>query len=98
MRRRWPQGRPPGGDICPDGAGGDHEPKIMKKKEIFFFQVVKIFLELFTGRVGVRLKGWEELLGAWGLGKYPQMAKNAQKRAKSHFCHAQAPPMGDSAA
>ena len=60
--------------------------------------MVKIFLELFTGRVGVRLKGWEELLGAWGLGKYPQMAKNAQKRAKSHFCHAQAPPMGDSAA
>ena len=57
MRRGWPQGRPPGGDIWPGGAGGDHAPKIMKKNENNFFQVVKIVLESFTGRVGVRLKG-----------------------------------------
>ena len=43
------------------------------------FQVVQIFLQLITGRVGVRVKGWEELLGAWGLRMYPQMTKNDQK-------------------
>ena len=58
----------------------------MKKNKNFFFQVVKIFLELFTGRVGVRLKGQEELLGAWGLGMYSQRTKNDQKMVKSYFC------------
>ena len=41
--------------------------------------MVQIFLQLITGRVGVRVKGWEELLGAWGLRMYPQMTKNDQK-------------------
>ena len=59
--------------------------------------MVKIFLELFTGRVGVRFRGSEGLLVAWGLGMCPQRTKNDQKKAKSHFCRTQALPMGDSA-
>ena len=60
--------------------------------------MVKIFLELFTGRVGVRFRGSEGLLVAWGLGMCPQRTENDQKMAKCHFCRTQAPPMGDSAA
>jgi len=67
MTRGWPQGRPLGGDIWPDGAGGDHTPKIMKKNEKNFFKVVKTFFELVTSKVGVRPGGMKELLGLWGL-------------------------------
>ena len=37
MSRGWPQGRPPGGDIWLDGAGGEYAPKIMKKMKILLF-------------------------------------------------------------
>ena len=59
--------------------------------------MVKIFLELFTGRVGVRFRGSEGLLVVWGLGMCSQRTKNDQIKAKSHFCRTQALPMGDSA-
>ena len=58
----------------------------------------KIILELLTSMLGVRVKGKEELLSAWGLEMYPQMAKKDQKIAKSHFCRTQALLIGDSAA
>ena len=79
MSRGWPQGCPPGDDIWPDGAGGGPYTKNDERKWKLNFQVVQIFLQLITGRVGVRVKGWEELLGAWGLRMYPQMTKNDQK-------------------
>ena len=84
MSRGWPQGCPPGGDIWPDGAGGGPYTKNDERKWKLNFQVVQIFLQFITARVGVRVKGWEELLGAWGLRMYPQMTKNDQNIAKSH--------------
>ena len=47
--------------------------------EKIFFKWAKIILELLTSMVGVRVKGKEELLSAWGLKLYPQMAKKDQK-------------------
>ena len=88
MTRGWPQGRSPGGDIWPGGAGAEHMTKNTKKgqkNEKFLFLVVETFLELVTSRVAVRLKRAKQLLGPWGLTIHPQIAKNGQKMAKSPF-------------
>ena len=74
MTRGWPQGRSPGVDIWPGGAGGEHVAKTPKRDQInesFFFTVVKIFIELVTSKVGVRPKGIKELLEPWGLKIHP---------------------------
>ena len=68
-----------------------------KKNEKFLFLMVETLLELVTSRVAVRLKRAKQLLGPWGLTIHPQIAKNDQKMAKSHFCHAQAQLMSDCA-
>ena len=78
MTRGWPQGRSPGVDIWPGGAGGEHVAKTPKRDQInesFFFTVVKIFIELVTSKVGVRLKRGKKLLGPWGWKIQPQIAK-----------------------
>ena len=81
MSRGWPQGRPPWVDIWPDRAGGDHAPKIMKKKENKFFKWSKSFLSY-------SLVGWEWDSGdrrkCWGRGgwectpKWQKMTKKWQ--------------------
>ena len=51
------RGAPQGVTFGQMGLGVTMHQKSWKKNEKNFFQVVKIFLESFTGRVGVRLKG-----------------------------------------